>query len=191
MWQKCISFTLKLENNYILLTIKFSQEMQWKWSTKYKMKHLPLQEVDDVANGLGYSKIRSKIFEIWLKGSISSTFYVRIFRTNIVLAAFFLVTCTLRVWRSYEKRTSITLIKLTEGKKAYFDHFNTQTIRNVFQPFSSRGAFETILSIWRNRDTQNNIYMIIIRELREELLEPMGSAEHRLKNTDVMYLRIF
>jgi len=27
------------------------------------------------------------------QGSISSTLYVRIFRTNVVLAAFFLVTC--------------------------------------------------------------------------------------------------
>ena len=47
--------------------------------------------------------------------SISSTFYVRIFRTNVVLAAFFLVTCKLCVWRSYEKRTRIKLMKLTAG----------------------------------------------------------------------------
>ncbi len=47
--------------------------------------------------------------------SISSTFYVRIFRTNVVLAAFFLVTCRLRVWRSYEKCTRIKLMKLTAG----------------------------------------------------------------------------
>jgi len=48
--------------------------------------------------------------------SISSTFYVRIFRTNVILAAFFLITCTwkkLPKQRLYEKRTGIKLMKLT------------------------------------------------------------------------------
>jgi len=47
--------------------------------------------------------------------SFSSTFYVQIFRTNIVSAAFFLVTCTLLVRRLYEKRAHIKLMKLTPG----------------------------------------------------------------------------
>jgi len=50
--------------------------------------------------------------------SISSTFYVRIFRMNVISAAFFLVTCTwkkLPKRRSYEKRAHIKLMKLTAG----------------------------------------------------------------------------
>jgi len=41
------------------------------------------------------------------------------------------------------------------------------------------------LKIWRNLDTQNSTNMRILRELRKELAEPLGSAEPRLKNTDV------
>ncbi len=40
---------------------------------------------------------------------------------------------------------------------------------SVFQPFSSRGTFETILSIWLHLDTQNSTYMSILRELGKEL----------------------
>jgi len=71
----------------------------------------------------------------WLQVSISSTFYVRIFCTHVVLAAFFLVTWTLRVRRSYEKRARIKLMKLAAGvsltsilkaalcKKVFFEAF--------------------------------------------------------------------
>jgi len=45
--------------------------------------------------------------------SISSTFYVQIFCMNVVLAAFFLVTCTFRVRRLYKKHSPIKLMKLT------------------------------------------------------------------------------
>jgi hypothetical protein len=57
------------------------------------------------------------------------------------------------------------------------DMYNIVFLSNVFQPFSSHGTFETILSIWRNLDTQNSTNMRILRELRKELAEP------RLKNT--------
>ena len=48
--------------------------------------------------------------------SISSTSYVRIFRTNVVLAAFFLVTCMQKMLpkrRAYEKFVCKMLMKLT------------------------------------------------------------------------------
>jgi len=46
-----------------------------------------------------------------LQVSISSTFYVQIFLTNVV----FLRTCNKRKQRSYEKFVRITLMKLTTG----------------------------------------------------------------------------
>jgi len=54
-----------------------------------------------------------------------------------------------------------------------------------FSTFSSRGTFETILSIWQNLDTQNSTNMSILRKPFQELAEPLGYAELRLKNTDL------
>jgi hypothetical protein len=55
-----------------------------------------------------------------LQVSISSTLYARVFRTSIILAAFFLFTCTLRIRgkklpkrHSYKKFVRKTLMKLT------------------------------------------------------------------------------
>ncbi len=42
----------------------------------------------------------------------------------------------------------------------------------VFQPFSSRGTIETLLSVWRNLDTQNIVNLRILTERSKELLEP-------------------
>jgi len=42
--------------------------------------------------------------------------------------------------------------------------------RSVFQPFSSRGTFETLLSVWRNIDTQNSANLRILREPRLKTL---------------------
>jgi hypothetical protein len=58
-------------------------------------------------------------------------------------------------------------------------------LTSVFQPFSSRGTFQNLLSVWRNLDTQNSTNLWILREPSYELAEPLGSAEPRLKNTDV------
>ncbi len=58
--------------------------------------------------------VHMKLYQV----SISSTFYVRIFSTNFVSVAFFLVTCTwkkLPKRRSYEKRARIKLMRLTAG----------------------------------------------------------------------------
>jgi len=57
---------------------------------------------------------------------------------------------------------------------------------SVFQPFSSRGTFETLLSVWQNLDAQNSASLRILREPCKELMEPVGSAEPRLKNTALM-----
>ncbi len=35
---------------------------------------------------------------------------------------------------------------------------------SVFQPFSSRGTFQKLLSIWRNVDTQNSTNLRILGE---------------------------
>ncbi len=56
---------------------------------------------------------------------------------------------------------------------------------SVFQPFSSRGTFQKLLSVWRNLDTQNSANLRILREPSSERAEPLGSAEPRLKNTGV------
>ncbi len=53
----------------------------------------------------------------------------------------------------------------------------------VFQLFLSRGTFETVLSIWQSPDTQNIANLRMLREPSKELVEPLGSAEPRLKNT--------
>ncbi len=49
----------------------------------------------------------------------------------------------------------------------------------------SRRTFEIIISIWRNPNTQNSTNLRIHREPSKELAEPLGSAEPRLKNTDI------
>jgi hypothetical protein len=54
---------------------------------------------------------------------------------------------------------------------------------SVFQPFSSLGTFETLLSDWRNLDNQSRADLRILRELSKELAEPLSSTEPRLKNT--------
>jgi len=53
---------------------------------------------------------------------------------------------------------------------------------SVFQPFSSRGTLETLLNVWWNLDTKNNINFSILKERRKQWTEPLGSAEPRLKN---------
>jgi len=52
---------------------------------------------------------------------------------------------------------------------------------SAFQPFSSRGTFETLLNFWRNLDTKNSANLRILAEPCKELAEPVGSAEPRLK----------
>ncbi len=49
-------------------------------------------------------------------GSISSTFLVRFFRTNVGFGSFFLATCTLPKRHSYEKFVRKTLMKLTPSR---------------------------------------------------------------------------
>ena len=56
---------------------------------------------------------------------------------------------------------------------------------SVFQPFSSHGTPGTLIIIWRNQNIVNRINRNFLREPSKELAEPLGSAEHRLKNTDV------
>ncbi len=51
----------------------------------------------------------------------------------------------------------------------------------VFQPFSSRGTFETLLCVWQNLDTQNSGNLRIIREPCKDLVEPVGSAETQVE----------
>jgi len=59
--------------------------------------------------------------------------------------------------------------------------FFCHDLKQCFQPFSSRESFETLLSIWQNRDTHNNANLRILTEHSEEWVEPLGSAEPRLK----------
>ena len=66
-----------------------------------------------------------------------------------------------------------------------FPLFTSTTYDNAFQPFSSRGTFETLLNFWRNLDTKNSTNMRIFAEPCKELAEPVGSAEPRLKNTGI------
>jgi len=56
-------------------------------------------------------------------------------------------------------------------------------VDQCFQPFSSRGTAQKFQIIWRNAP-YSAIYSIF-REPSKELPEPLGSAEPRLKNTDV------
>ena len=62
--------------------------------------------------------------------------------------------------------------------------FSATQYTSGFQPFSSRGTIETLLNFWRNLDTKNSANVRIFAEC-EELAEPVGSAEPRLKNTAV------
>ncbi len=54
------------------------------------------------------------LLEDCLLESISSTFYIQIFRTNVILAVFSSLVLALSK-NSYEKRASLTLVKLTAG----------------------------------------------------------------------------
>jgi len=65
-------------------------------------------------------------------------------------------------------------------------------LSNVFQPFSSRGTSQKFLIMWRNHglhgrnlNTPYSTIYSIFREPSKELAEPLGSAEPRLKNTDL------
>jgi len=54
---------------------------------------------------------------------------------------------------------------------------------SVFQPFSNRGTFSKLLSVWQSLDTQNSDNMRILTKRSKEWAEP------RLKNTaPVSYL---
>jgi len=46
---------------------------------------------------------------------------------------------------------------------------------SVFRPFSSRGTFQKLLSVWRNLDTQNSANLRILREprLKKTALDPV------------------
>ena len=59
------------------------------------------------------------IYKPVLQVLISSTFYVRIFRTNVVSAAFSSYILAL-VKNSYEKGARIMLMKLTEGEETFY-----------------------------------------------------------------------
>ncbi len=63
---------------------------------------------------------------------------------------------------------------------------NTSYYTSVFQPSSSRGTSKTFLIIWRNLNAPCCSIYSIFREPSKELVEPLGSAEPRLKNT-VLY----
>ncbi len=93
------------------------------------------------------------MYNIGCQVSISSTFYERIFCTNVVSAAFFLVTCTYKKLPKrclYDKRERIMLMKLTAGfpvyhqtyKKAYIftcKKFNCYCGEKVSEPMGHNG----------------------------------------------------
>jgi len=45
---------------------------------------------------------------------------------------------------------------------------------NGFQPFSSRGTFEMLLSVWRNLDTQNRAKLRILTEPKKDYRNLLG-----------------
>ncbi len=53
---------------------------------------------------------------------------------------------------------------------------------SVFQPFSSRGTFETLLNLVWHLDTKISANLKILAEPCKDLAEIVGSAEPRLKN---------
>ncbi len=55
-------------------------------------------------------KVGQKCWWNWPLPSISSTLNTQIFRTNVCFGSFFLVTCTMPKWRSYEKFLHLLLI---------------------------------------------------------------------------------
>jgi len=62
----------------------------------------------------------------------------------------------------------------------------TSMYYSVFQPFSCRETSQKFLIIWRNLNAPYSTICSIFREPSKELAEPLGSAEPRLKNTDVV-----
>jgi len=103
--------------------------------------------------------------------SISSTFYVRIFRMNVVLSTFFLVTCRLHVQRSYEKRAHIKLMKLTAGVTCiiWLDcHYNFYCFLQSTGPFSPSSGWSRdliplinqlfVLLFKSKKSTHNTLY---------------------------------
>jgi len=88
--------------------------------------------------------------------SISSTFYIRIFRTNVVSPALFLVTCPLRVWHLYEKRASIKLMKLTAWNHNRLFTRNYQKLAIYFHRISK--AIFLYLSKFSISNTERNTH---------------------------------
>ncbi len=92
----------------------------------------------------------------------------------------------LAIWRVVAASMIFPLLCRRRGRLLMTSHLrNAVTTKHhfiygsVFQPFSSRGTFQKLLSVWRNLHTQNSANLRILRERSQELAEP------RLKNTDL------
>jgi len=70
-------------------------------------------------------------------------------------------------------RCQVIIHKLQKSLKSLFNIYLSKMIKfvlvsvlycSVFQPFSSRGTFETLLNLWRNLDTKNcaNLRILIL-----------------------------
>jgi len=86
----------------------------------------------------------------------------------------------------YKFEKKIFFLEPEYTNKRFKKLFLISTIyHSVFQPFSSCGTSRKFLIIWWNLNAPYSTIYSIFREPSKELAEPLGSAEPRLKNTDL------